>query len=194
MKNLYIVTTLIILLFNFSCKKERIDTVINISGMIKNSKDSVLTIALGGKNKKIKLTSEGRFKDTLKVQKTKLYRMYLSRSKSGFIFLKNGYNLKLTGDADDFFFGFTYTGEGSDSNNLLIAQHSYSKKTGTPKNFLSLNEADFKQKIKKVNRGIDSINNFYTKADTILVNIAKKNKDRFTFIIENMYYQNYNFK
>ena len=104
MKNYIIFILFVALFFNLSCRKEKvIDTVITISGVIKNSKDTVLTISLGRLNKKIKLTKEGRFSDTLKVEKTKIYRMFFNRSKSGFIFLKNGYNLELTGDTDNFF-------------------------------------------------------------------------------------------
>jgi hypothetical protein len=195
MKNYIIFILFVALFFNLSCRKEKvIDTVITISGVIKNSKDTVLTISLGRLNKKIKLTKEGRFSDTLKVEKTKIYRMFFNRSKSGFIFLKNGYNLELTGDADNFFLGFKYKGKGADSNNLLIAQHNYSKETGSPKSFLALDEAGFKLRMERVNREIDSISSSYANADTVLINIAKKNKERFTYVIENMYHQNYDFE
>ena len=194
MKNFYITLILIILLSNLGCQKERLDTVITFSGVIKNSKDSILTIALGRINKEIKLTPEGKFSDTLKVEKSKIYRVFFNRSKTGFIFIKNGYHLELRGDADDFFYGFEYKGKGADSNNLLIAQHNYSKKTGSPKSFLALDEASFKLKMERINREIDSINNYYSDADTVLVNISKKNKERFAYVIENMYHQNYSFE
>ena len=194
MNNYYISVLFIALLFNLSCKKEKLDTVINISGVIKNAKDTVLTISLGRTYKKIRLTPEGRFSDTLSVEKSKIYRMFLNRSKSGFIFLKDGYNLEVTGDAYNFFFGFKYKGYGADSNNLLIAQHNYSKQTGSPKSFLSLDEAGFKLKMDRINREMDSINASYANADTILLNIAVKNKERFSYILENMYHQNYDFE
>jgi hypothetical protein len=194
MKNFYIFTIIIALLSNLGCQKEKLDTVITISGVVKNAKDSILTIALGRVNKEIKLTPDGRFLDTLKVEESKIYRMFFNRSKSGFIFLKNGYNLELPGDADNFFYGFEYKGKGADSNNLLIAQHNYSKKTGSPKSFMALDEAGFKLKMERINRENDSISNSYSKADTILVNIAKKNKERFAYVIENMYHQNYGFE
>ena len=194
MKNFYISIIIIILLSNLGCQKERPDTVITFSGVVKNSKDSILTIALGRINKQIKLTPEGKFSDTLKVDKSKIYRMFFNRAKTGFIFLKNGYNLELTGDADDFFYGFEYKGKGADSNNLLIAQHNYSKKTGSPKSFLALDEAGFKLKMERINREIDSINKSYSNADSVLVNISIKNKKRFAYVIENMYHQNYSFE
>jgi len=194
MKNYYISVLFIALVFNLSCKKEKVDPVITISGVIKNAKDTVLTISLGRTYKKIKLAPDGRFSDTLRVEKSKIYRMSLNRSKSGFIFLKEGYNLELTGDADTFFFGFEYKGNGSDSNNLLIAQHKYSKQTGSPKSFLALDEAGFKLKMTRINREMDSISGSYANADTILVNIAIKNKERFSYILENMYHQNYDFE
>lgn len=196
MKKFSITIALITLLFNLSCKKDKLDSFITISGIIENSTDSILTIVGGKTNKQIKLGLDGSFKDTLKVKETKLYRMFLNRSKSGFIFLKNGYNLELSGNSDNFFYGFKYKGKeaGADSNNLLVDQHNYSKKTGSPKSFLSLDKNNFNKKINRINREIDSINDYYKKADTIILNISNKNKKRFIYIIEGMYKQNYDFQ
>lgn len=190
MKNFFSIVVILFLFFNCSKKK----SFATISGVIENSKDSVLTIVSGKINKKIKINPEGKFSDTLSVEKAKIFRMYLNNSQKGFIFLDNGYDLKLEGNANDFFYSFKYLGEGSDSNNLLISQHNYSKNVGSPKVFLKLNKEDYNLKLKEVEKEIDSINNIYKKADTILINISNKNKDRFLKIIDQMYHQTYDFQ
>ena len=65
---------------------------------------------------------------------------------------------------------------------------------GSPKVFLKLNKEDYNLKLKEVEKEIDSINNIYKKADTILINISNKNKDRFLKIIDQMYHQTYDFQ
>ncbi|WP_405609035.1 hypothetical protein [Polaribacter sp. Asnod1-A03] len=194
MRNFFSILAFIILFLSFSCNNDNSKPFVTISGVIKNSKDSVLTIVSGKVNKKIKVSPEGKFSDTLYVEKAKIYRMHLNNSQKGFVFLNNGYNLKLDGDANNFFYGFKYLGEGADSNNLLISQHNYSKNVGSPQDFIKLNREDYNIKVKKVTRDIDSINNLFKKADTVLINISNNNKDRFLTIIDQMYHQTYDFQ
>ena len=113
--------------FLISCKSEHPSDFITFSGNIENTKDSTLTILGKGFNKIIKISGDGSFKDTLKISEANLFNLYSPNSGRGIIFLKNGYDLKLTGNASNFFKSFNYLGEdeGADSNNLFIDRYNF---------------------------------------------------------------------
>lgn len=161
-----------------------------ISGLIKNNQDSVLRISGFDVQKNIKINKDGSFRDSLKITNPNRYKMYLN-NKRGYLFLKNGYDLNLEGDAASFFLGFSYTGIGSETNNLLVAHFNYSKTIGQVRDYLDLNEVDFVAKLEKAKKELDSINALYKNVDTIFLNTTTRQTTNFFSVMEEMYEEKY---
>ncbi|QTE22484.1 TlpA family protein disulfide reductase [Polaribacter cellanae] len=167
---------LLTLLILASCKKEK--DFVSLSGKLKNNKDSLLTIAgQKGPIKTIKINANGTFKDTLKVNKADIFTLQISKYKRAPIYLKNGYDLKLEGDANSFMNSFQFSGNGADNSNFLVSQIGESQKIGNPALILKLSEEEFKEKVSSIENKFDSILNSYKNLDTALVSKAKKQTD-----------------
>lgn len=90
---------------------------VTFSGIITNPSSDSLLVEKRGFKKVIAVNKDGAFSDTLKVA-TGMYYIYDGSERSS-IFLKNGYDLKLTMDTKEFDESIKYTGEGSENNNFL---------------------------------------------------------------------------
>lgn len=121
MKHLLI---LLIALSFLGCKKEveKPKDYVTFSGKIENQKgDSLFILNQDSYEKVIKVNPDGTFSDTLKVSPG-LY-IFHDGSESSRLFLKNGYDIKLKLDTNEFDESISYEGEGSENNNFL-AKHS----------------------------------------------------------------------
>ena len=158
---------ILLITFLTSCKSEHPSDFITFSGTIDNTKDSTLTIMGNGLNKIIKFSKDGSFKDTLKISEASLYTLYSPNSGRGIVFLKNGYHLKLTGNASNFFKGFNYLGddEGADSNNLFIDRYNFGLTSGSVEGFIMLEKEAFLNKINYFKNGMNSIAALYPNAN-----------------------------
>ena len=183
-----IAVLLIAIITIVSCKKEHSKDYLTLQGKFKNSKDSVITIVnRTGFSKKIKLNSDGTFKDTLKVAKNGVYFLQTSPTKKAPIHLGNGYDLTLNGDADNFVESFSYKGNGADSNNFILSQIAFSKKMGNPMDLFSLEKDAFDAKISGIKKGMDSLLNLYPNIDTTLLANSKKQKEQMASYFEKGY-------
>ncbi len=93
--------------------------------------------------KKIDLNSQGIFKDTLTVKEAGIYQLY-DGSEFTSIYLKNGYDLKLTMDAKQFDESIVYTGKGAAENNHLAQNALYEEKYDYD-TLLASKEAEFEK-------------------------------------------------
>ena len=158
-----------------SCKKEHSKDYLTFSGTLQNSTDSLITIASQqGPIKTITLNEDGTFTDTLKVEKAAVYTFGTSKTKGSPIYLKNGFDLKLTGDSEKFMTSFTFSGKGADNTNFMIAQINESQNLGNPALILELEEAKFNTKMESLKRKYDSILNSYDAIDSSLVAMANQ--------------------
>jgi thiol-disulfide isomerase/thioredoxin len=171
-----------------SCKSKHSTGFITFSGTIDNSKDSTLTITGNGLNKIITISKDGSFKDTLKISEASLYSLYSPNSGRGIVFLKNGYHLKLTGNASNFFTSFNYRGndEGADSNNLFIDRYNFGLTAGSIEGFVMLEKEAFLNKINFFKNGMDSIAALYPNAnDSMLEESNIQNNTFFDKLLDN---------
>lgn len=176
-----------ILLALSSCEPEHPKDFITFSGKIKNLRDSTITIYGTGIQKTIKIAEDGSFKDTLRVKEAQLYSIF-SFSGKGVVFLKNGYHLNLTGDANEFFKSFRYRGndEGADTNNLVIDQFIFGQTVGNIDAFISLEKQGFLNKINSFKYRMDSISNHYSNANQDMVEKSdNQNNSFFKKLIDN---------
>lgn len=184
MKKISILLLSIILLA--SCKEEHPKDFLSLKGKFTNNTDSTFTITGVGLNKTIKINEDGSFKDTMKVKTPEIFTFYTNSNKRGVIFLANGYDLTLNGDAENFMESFKYSGNGAETNNFGISQIQLSIINGNPMDHFALEKEAFDKKIKNLKRSNDSVFNLYKNADTTLVKkIEFQNNRMFEFLEKN---------
>jgi thiol-disulfide isomerase/thioredoxin len=188
MKNIYIL--LFGLLIMSSCIPEQPQNHLTLSGKLENTQDSFLTISnRQGIIKEININSGGVFKDTLKVEEGAIYTMEASNNRAP-IYLKNGYNISLVGDAQNFMKSLKFSGKGSDNSNFIIAQVEKNKSVQNPQINLNLEEDDFKKKINQIKFEYDSILNSYNHLDSTLFNSFLDQNNQLVINFSNAYNQN----
>ena len=158
-----------------SCTKEHSKEYISLSGKLENNKDSIITISgRTGVVKTIILKEDGSFNDTLKVPKVDIYTFQTSRDKRAPIYLKNGFDITIKGDADNFMTSFDYSGTGSSNTNFIVAQLEKSKNIGNPADIFALDNDAFHAKVDLLKKEYDSILTSYNDLDSSLVDMASK--------------------
>ena len=162
---------LCILILLASCTGKNTTEYLYLSGKLENNKDSILTIA--GKTgiiKTIAINTDGTFKDTLNVEKA-IYTLTTSAKRTP-IYLKNGFNISIKANVEDFMNSISFSGNGSENSKFMLAQIKESERLGDPAAILELEENQFKIKLGTIKKKYDSILNSYKYIDSSLVAIA----------------------
>lgn len=150
----------LILLSFLSCDKKAEKTVdyAVISGKITN-KDGVVTINSADRtfSEPLEFSADGTFVDTLDIDKNSY--VIFDGSNPIFIHLEPGYNLNVNYDANNFENTLTFSGEGAEVNQYLLARNKNSKTLLGANRFdaYKLDEADFKAKFNAIKASNDSI-------------------------------------
>ncbi|MGJ8593825.1 MAG: redoxin family protein [Aquaticitalea sp.] len=120
MKHIFL---LLIVISLVSCKNEPEPPkdYVTLSGKIENQNSDTIVVRSRTYSKTLKVNADGTFKDTLKVAPG-VYNLF-DGSESTTFFLKNGYDLNITINTEEFDETVTYSGEGSEHSNYL-AKHS----------------------------------------------------------------------
>jgi len=175
---------IILLLITFtaiSCKESK--DFLSISGNVKNAETKEIRIVTRDFNKKITLSDDGSFKDTLRIKKG-IYALTDGKNRT-FLYLDNGYDLKVDIDATDFSIT-NIKGKGKESNEYILAVIDFSKSEyANPKTYFSLDKDAFNQRIeelKKVNKEIST-----KKVDTTLVAQVEDDHKRFINYLKQSY-------
>ncbi len=125
MKNKYIL--FIAILFTLSACKEEPKYYAVIYGKIKNASTDSLIYSKSGKKTIIKLNEDGTFRDTLKA--VEVGSGSLNNGKYGTaLYLKNGFDIKITADARDFENTVKFEGIGEESSTFLAEHHKLLRK------------------------------------------------------------------
>ncbi len=109
-----------------------------ISGNIKNATEKIIVISDYSKSfeKQVSLDDSGNFRDTLFIPEPGYYFIKCGQPYST-IFLRDGYNLIINTDANDFQKSMTFSGKGDDVNNFTRARSTLrSKLVGDPKEYM----------------------------------------------------------
>lgn len=144
-----------------------------ITGQVKNMETQTIIISSPDYSKKISLDDKGFFKDTLNVT-SGVFTLTDGRNKT-FIFLANGYDLKLTIDAVNFS-AISFDGEGKESNEYIQNRIEFSKSELSNINaYFELERTEFNAKISKLKRFLNAVPT--ANVDSSLVSeIAAENK------------------
>ena len=174
-----------------ACTQEHSREYLTLSGKLENNKDSIISIAsTKGILKKISINKDGSFKDTLKVKKAAIYTFLTSDKNRAPIYLKNGYNIILTGDADQFMDSFKFSGKGAANSNFIMAQIEKSQTVGNPQLILDLEEKAFRKKVAALKFEYDSILDSYKNLDSTLYTSVKQQNIELVTYFDNAYAQN----
>lgn len=186
-------TILFGLLVMIACSQEQSKEYLTLTVKLENNKDSILSIAnRQGIIKEIKVNDAGVFKDTLKLKSDKgeIYSLQTSANKRAPIFLKNGFNIVLNGDADEFMNSFKFSGIGSSNSNFVLAQIAKSQTMGNPKLILDLEQQAFRKKVDQLKFDFDSILDSYKDIDSTLYASVKQQNQQLVTYFDNAYAQN----
>lgn len=164
---------------------------VSLSGTLANNTDSILSISgQQGVIKTITINEDGSFKDTLKVKEPNIYTFGTSRTKIAPIFLKNGFDIKLKGDASKFMQSFTFSGNGADNSSFMYAQIKESQNLGNPAAILDLEEKAFLAKMENIKSTYDSILNSYADLDSTMIAIASQQTNQMIGYFEQNFAKN----
>ena len=117
MKNIFI---LLCALSIVACKQEPKDYV-TFSGKIINQNSDSLLIGTRTYTKTIKVNSDGTFKDTLKISEPGVFALYDGKASTP-LFLRNGFEINMEVDTEEFDQTIKFSGIGSEHNNFLAEQ------------------------------------------------------------------------
>jgi thiol-disulfide isomerase/thioredoxin len=178
-----------------SCEPEHPKEYISISGTLENSQDSILYITGLGIRKKIEIQENGSFQDSLKVITPKMYTFSAPRSGRAYIYLANGYNIQLKGDANQFFTSFEYEGnnEAAQSNNFLVDRLKFAQTSESPENTMALQKDEFTAELEHQRNQLEAIVNKYPKANQDLVKEITEQHEQFLAKLESNYDQTHEF-
>jgi len=173
----------------YSCQNKTPKEFVSLKGKFENNTDSLLMITGFSVKKQIEINNQGEFSDTLKVAKPDFYSFSTNTGKRGFIYLKNGYDLSLKGDSNNFFRTFVYEGsdEGADSNNLMIARYNLAYERGNMERLMLLEKQAMLDTIAILKRGMDSISSVYKNANTEMVKNSDDQNNAFLANVEKNY-------
>lgn len=186
-------TILFGLLMMVACSQEQSKKYLTISGKLENNKDSIFSIAdRKGIIKEIKINTDGSFKDTLKLKddKGEIYTILTNSNNRAPIYLKNGFNISLKSDANNFLKNITFSGEGSSNSNFILAQIERSQKMGNPQLILDLEQKEYRKKVDKIKADFDSILDSYNNIDSALYASIKLQNQQIVTYFDNAYAQN----
>lgn len=176
-----------------ACSQEHSKKYLTISGKLENNKDSIFSIAdRKGIIKTIKINIDGTFKDTLKLKddKGEIYTILTNANNRAPIYLKNGFNISLQSDTNDFLKSITFSGEGASNSNFILAQIERSQKMGNPQLILDLEQEEYRKKVDKIKADFDSILNSYNNIDSALYSSMKQQNQQIVTYFDNAYAQN----
>lgn len=185
MKKIITVFTLILFI---SCNKET-PRFVTFSGKISNinTADSILVLKSKNTSKNFKISKDGSFKDTLNVSSAGYYTMSINGRNVGYTFLRNGFDLNLTADNNNFFESTNYKGNGANSINYLLAQNKLGRSFGDPRLLFSLEKDAFNKKVNVMKNSFDSLKKLYKDIDTTLLKRNDKQNDQFFSMLTKNY-------
>lgn len=152
-----------------SCKEETKDYV-TFSGKITNKNSDLLIIRSSDSpySKTIAVNEDGTFSDTLKVEPG-IYNLY-DGNESTNLFLKNGFDLTLTLDTDEFDETITYSGRGAEHSNFIVKEYLLQEKLLNLDELVDLDAAQMENRFSEIKNELLSYYNSNKNIDTLITN------------------------
>jgi thiol-disulfide isomerase/thioredoxin len=182
------IVLLIVAVVLFSCQNEPVVDYVVVSGSVANKLPVDITInSLDRKQiQKIKLSEDGSFADTLKIEPG-LY-MFVNGVNSAKFYVEHGDNLVVNFDAADFKNSLSFEGNGAAENNYLIAKDNKLDELIEKGNAIFLlEEADYKQKRLDVKTALENLLASFSDVSSKFKELEQKNLNYTYLNTLNMY-------
>lgn len=172
----------------FSCSKEEARDYATLSGKIENATVKELIInGKSGYSKKISINEDGIFSDTLNLKKTGELFMFMANGRSQ-VFLKNGDDIKVTVDANNFNKTLKYSGKGSETSSYIAEKLLMQSKIPI-QNYFKLDKANFDKKINELTNKFTELIKKHNKIDTAFASEEKKSLEKLPEMLSKQYAQ-----
>lgn len=150
------ITIILLALFLIACEQEKKPTYSVINGSIENNFTDNILIKSTDFERKIPVSPEGLFSDTLNLKQDGFYQLYLGREQTG-VYLEKGKNLTIHLNANQFDESIKFTGDLASANNYLAEKYLWNETNLNFKELFSLPEEDFKQKLDANQKTLDTL-------------------------------------
>jgi len=171
----------------FACSEKSNNPYVTLEGNINNADiDSILILGKDFK-KSIKVNEDGSFKDTLKVVDG--FHGITDGKQQGFLYLRNGYDMEIEMDMENFPESVTYQGEGSITNNYLGEKIQFIKdeKLTDYAAFFSLEKGEFDSKVTALKTSLADLLKNTTGLDEEVIKLEKKSNDKLIIFFQTNY-------
>lgn len=183
MKKIFLILAIVIVIA--AGKKDAPIEYVTLSGKITNKNSDSLVIGQRKIIKKIKVNSDGTFSDTLKIKEGN-YVLFDGKEKTN-VYLKNGYDLKVTLDAKQFDETIKYTGTGESENNYLANRARLEEKILDFESLMTVSSTEFQNTIKSINTKLSSLLSDSKNMEPVLVEAQKKDIESLIKNLNEMY-------
>jgi thiol-disulfide isomerase/thioredoxin len=188
------ISALLLALTFFACAEKTPKDYVTLSGVVDNAKSEKLTIMGSNFRKDIDLSEDGSFSDTLKV--TNGFHAFNDGTLQSFLYLKNGYDMELSFDVNDFPSSIRFTGNGAMTNNYLSEKLRFldREELDDYKVYFELEKDEFDARIADVQSKMDQMLSEAQGLEDEVIELEKKaNSDLLNFYISNYPREHYNF-
>ncbi|MBO3098086.1 TlpA family protein disulfide reductase [Gelidibacter pelagius] len=168
-----------------SCKEEPKDYV-TFSGKISNKISDSLLLRSRMMNKTILLSPDGTFSDTIKIGQPEVFGFFNGNIAAP-IFLKNGFDIKMTADMENLEETVEFSGPGSEHNNYLTQQMQLEKKLLDQDKLSSLSSEGLKKEIENIRKELTTFYNHDKSVDSTLTSMAKANLEPMLNMYQNFF-------
>ena len=188
------ISTLLLALAIISCADQTPKDYVTLKGKVDNAQSEKLTIMGRNFRKDISVEDDGSFSDTLKV--TDGFHGFNDGILQSFLYLKNGYDMELNFDVDDFPASVQFSGDGATTNNYLSEKLQFIQREQLDnyRAYFELEKEDFDARIEEVRSKMDQMLAETTGLEAEIVELEKKaNADLINFYVSNYPTEHYNF-
>ena len=182
MKKLFVVLCALSIL---ACKEEPKDYV-TFSGKITNQNSDSLLVGTRTYTKTIKVDSDGTFKDTLKITEPGVFAIYDGKASTP-IFLRNGFDINMNVDANEFDETIKFSGTGAEHNTFLAEHKLLQDKLLDQDKLSSLDRDGLKKEIESAKKELKDFYDDNRNVDSLLLAQADRNLDPMFDMYENYF-------
>lgn len=150
------ISLLLIMLLAIACTQEEKNQYAILSGTVENNTAETVFVRGNDFEKRMPISENGTFQDTLYIKNDGFYEMYVGRERTG-IYLEKGKNLSVALDASEFDETLKYTGDLGNINDFLAAKYLWNEQNLDYKDMFSLDETNFFQKLDNNQKSYDSL-------------------------------------
>ena len=144
------------MLLAIACTQEEKNQYAILSGTVENNTAETVFVRGNDFEKRMPISENGTFQDTLYIKNDGFYEMYVGRERTG-IYLEKGKNLSVALDASEFDETLKYTGDLGNINDFLAAKYLWNEQNLDYKDMFSLDETNFFQKLDNNQKSYDSL-------------------------------------